>query len=217
MNTSVPKQFLLLAGQPILMHTINIFHQFDPEMQLCVTLPETYILFWEQLCLEYSFIIPHQLVKGGATRFCSVKNALELISGNGLVAIHDGVRPLVSDGTLRRAFEEAAKSGNAIPVIQMQESIRQAGPDRNTEVPRESLRIVQTPQVYRKELIKKAYASAPHQSFTDDATVLETLGETIHLVDGNIENIKITHPSDLHYAEAVLGSSSLNDTFLSVF
>jgi 2-C-methyl-D-erythritol 4-phosphate cytidylyltransferase len=218
MNTSVPKQFLLLAGQPILMCTINVFHQFDPAMQVCIALPEPYILYWELLCLEYSFTIPHQLVKGGDTRFGSVKNALELINGNGLVAIHDGVRPLVSVGTLRHTFEEAAKTGNAIPVIHMQESVRETGTDGNKEVPRENLRIVQTPQVFRKELIKKAYSSAPHLSFTDDATVLETLGETIHLVEGNIENIKITHPFDLHYAEAILGSSSnLKDPLLSAF
>jgi 2-C-methyl-D-erythritol 4-phosphate cytidylyltransferase len=210
MNTDVPKQFLLMAGQPVLMHTIRLFHRFDPAMPLYVTLPENYIPYWEQLCRDHSFTVPHQVVKGGKTRFGSVKNALELISGKGLVAIHDGVRPLVSFETIRRAFKEAAKSGNAVPVIPVQESIRETGPDGNKEVSRENLRIVQTPQVFRKELIKKAYNSAPHQSFTDDATVLESSGETIHLVEGNVENIKITHLSDLHCAEALLGPLSSN-------
>ena len=209
MNTEVPKQFLLLAGQPVLMHTIRIFHLFDPGMILFVVLPENHIPYWEELCRKHSFTIAHRLVKGGETRFGSVKNALKQISGAGLVAIHDGVRPLVSIETLKRTFEEAGKSGNAIPVIRMHESIRETGFDGNKEVARENLRIVQTPQVFRKELIKKAYDSAPHENFSDDATVLETLGETIHLVEGNPENIKITRTSDLHCAEAILGYSAL--------
>jgi 2-C-methyl-D-erythritol 4-phosphate cytidylyltransferase len=209
MNTEIPKQFLLLAGQPVLMHTIRIFHLFDPEMPLFVTLPESHIPYWEQLCRKHSFTILHHIVKGGITRFDSVKNALEQINGEGLVAIHDGVRPLVSIETLKRTFEEAGKNGNSIPVIRIQESIRETGPYGNKEIARENLRIVQTPQVFRKELIKKAYNSAPHQNYSDDATVLETLGETIHLVEGNPENIKITCPSDLRCAEAILGFSDL--------
>jgi 2-C-methyl-D-erythritol 4-phosphate cytidylyltransferase len=211
MNTDVPKQFLLLAGQPVLMHTIRIFHLFDPEMPLFVTLPESHIPYWEQLCRNHSFTIPHHVVKGGGTRFDSVKNALDRISGEGLVAIHDGVRPLVSIETLKRTFEEAGKSGNAIPVIRMQESIRETGPCGSKEITRENLRIVQTPQVFRKELIKKAYNSVPRQNYTDDATVLETLGETIHLVEGNPENIKITCPSDFRCAEAILKYPDLHD------
>jgi 2-C-methyl-D-erythritol 4-phosphate cytidylyltransferase len=211
MNAEIPKQFLLLAGLPVLMHTIRVFHYFDPEMTLFVTLPEAHIPYWEQLCKIHNFTIPHHLVKGGETRFHSVKNALEKIGGEGLVAIHDGVRPLVSAGTLKRTFEEAAKSGNAIPVIRMPESIRETGTSGNREVSRENLRIVQTPQVFRKELIKKAYALASRENFTDDATVLETLGETIHLVEGNPENIKITRPADLRCAEAILGYPGLRD------
>lgn len=211
MNTEIPKQFLLLAGQPVLMHTIRIFYLFDPGMLLFVTLPEHHIPYWKELCRNHSFTIPHHIIKGGATRFGSVKNALEKIGGEGLVAIHDGVRPLVSIDTLKHTFEEAGKSGNAIPVIRMLESIREAGPGGNREVARENLRVVQTPQVFRKELIKKAYRSAPHENFTDDATVLETLGETIRLVEGNPENIKITRPSDLRCAESILGFSRLQD------
>jgi 2-C-methyl-D-erythritol 4-phosphate cytidylyltransferase len=211
MNADVPKQFLLLAGQPVLMHTLRIFHLFDPAMSLFVTLPESYFPYWEELCRDHSFILPHHLVKGGETRFGSVKNALEFIGGEGLVAIHDGVRPLVSLDTLERTFEEAGKNGNAVPVIRMNESIREAGPGGNREVAREHLRIVQTPQVFRITLIKKAYDSVSRTDFTDDATVLETLGETIRLVEGNPENIKITRPSDLRCAEAILGYSSLQD------
>ena len=211
MNTEVPKQFLLLAGQPVLMHAIRVFHLFDPGMILFVVLPGNQFPYWKELCREHSFNIAHQLVAGGVTRFGSVKNALEQISGKGLVAIHDGVRPLVSSDTLKRTFDEAGKSGNAIPVIRMDESIRETGPGGNKQIMRENLRIVQTPQVFRKDLIKKAYDSAPHENFTDDATVLETSGETIHLVEGNPENIKITRPSDLRCAEAILGYSALTD------
>lgn len=208
MNSEIPKQFLLLAGQPVLMHTIRIFHLFDPEMPLFVTLPEDHISYWKDLCQTFMFTIPHELVKGGKTRFESVKNALEHINGKGLVAIHDGVRPLVSIETLRRTFDEAGKTGNAIPVIRVQESIRETGPVGNKEVARENLKIVQTPQVFRKDLIKKAYDTAPPSNFTDDATVLEMLGIKIHLVEGNPENIKITRPSDLRCAEAMLGYST---------
>ncbi len=211
MKSDVPKQFLLLAGEPVLAHSIRIFHMFDPQMKLIVVLPECHISFWEQLCQKHSFIIAHTIVMGGKTRFGSVKNALEQVSGKGLVAIHDGVRPLVAIETIRRAFKEADKNGNAIPVIRMQDSIRESGPDGSREISRENLRIVQTPQVFRTELIKKAYGSAPHENFTDDATVLETLGKKIHLVEGNPENIKITNPFDLRCAEAILGYSALQD------
>ena len=209
MNADVPKQFLLLAGKPVLMHTIKIFHQYDASMPLFVVLPEEYIPLWKELCREYCFGIAHQIIKGGIDRYGSVRNALEEISGEGLVAIHDGVRPLVSIETLKRAFNGAAEYGNSIPVILMKESIRETGPGGNKEVIRGPLRIVQTPQVFRISIIKKAYESAPHQAFTDDATVVETIGETIHLVEGNPENIKITGPSDMIFAEAILRHSAL--------
>ena len=209
MNADVPKQFLLLAGKPVLMHTIRIFHLYDASMPLFVVLPEKYIPLWKELCREQSFTIAHQIIKGGSNRFGSVRNALEEIRGEGLVAIHDGVRPLVSIETLRLTFTGAAEFGNSIPVIPMKESIRETGPGGNKEVMRDNLRIVQTPQVFRISLIKRAYASAPHQAFTDDATVVETLGETIHLVEGNPENIKLTGPSDMIFAEAILKHSAL--------
>jgi 2-C-methyl-D-erythritol 4-phosphate cytidylyltransferase len=211
MNADIPKQFLFLAGEPVLMHTIRIFHLYDPSMLLFVVLSEKYIPLWKELCRERSFAIPHQIIKGGTNRFGSVRNALEEISGEGFVAIHDGVRPLVSLETLGRTFTGAAKYGNSVPVIPMKESIRETGPGGNKEVLRDNLRIVQTPQVFRISIIKKAYTSAPHQSFTDDATVMETLGETIHLVEGNPENIKLTSPSDLICAEAILRHSTLQD------
>jgi 2-C-methyl-D-erythritol 4-phosphate cytidylyltransferase len=208
MNTDIPKQFLLLSGQPVLMHSIRVFHRFDPQMQLLVVLPEDLFPAWDMLCQQHSFTLPHKLVAGGVTRFHSVKNALEFTGGEGLVAIHDGARPLVSKETLSRAFEEAAKSGNAVPVIRMNESVRRTMQGGSTTVDREDLRIVQTPQVFRKELIKRAYASVLTDDFTDDATVVETLGVTLNLVEGNPENIKITLPHDLIVAEAIFSSSA---------
>jgi 2-C-methyl-D-erythritol 4-phosphate cytidylyltransferase len=201
----------LLSGRPVLMHSIEIFHRFDPELQLLVALPEDSFSFWRTLCQKHSFTVQHQLVKGGATRFHSVKNALEFIGGEGVVAIHDGVRPLVSLETLKRTYREAEKSGNAVPVIWINDSIRTVLDTGSIAVDRENLRIVQTPQVFRKELIKKAYASALHENFTDDATVVEKLGVTLHLVEGNPENIKITSPSDLRFAEAFLGYYASTD------
>jgi 2-C-methyl-D-erythritol 4-phosphate cytidylyltransferase len=211
MNSDVPKQFLLLAGQPLLMHSIRIFNLFEPEMPLFVTLPENQFDYWKQLCKDHSFRIPHQLVKGGETRFGSVKNALEQVEGDGLIAIHDGVRPLVSLEVIQRTFAEADKYGNAIPVIRMQESIREITPWANKEVNRGNLRIVQTPQVFRKALIKEAYDFVSSENFTDDATVVEKLGVGIHLVEGNPENLKITTPADLRCAEAILGHSALQN------
>jgi 2-C-methyl-D-erythritol 4-phosphate cytidylyltransferase len=208
MNTEVPKQFLLLAGIPVLMHSIRAFYRFDAGMQLIVTLPEIHLPYWQELCTTYSFDIAHQVVPGGDTRFQSVKNALAHISDEGLVAIHDGVRPLVSSETLERTFTSAGKYGNAVPVMPMVESVRETVLERSREVDRCNLRIVQTPQVFRKALIKKAYALAAHENFTDDATVAEAMGEIIHLVEGNPENIKITRPSDLLSAAAILAASS---------
>ena len=204
MNTDVPKQFLMLAGIPVLMHSIRIFHRFDESLQLIVALPEIEMPYWKELCRKYAFSVPHLLAKGGKSRFYSVKNSLDLVSGEGLVAIHDGVRPLVSQDTLERTFREAERSGNAVPVIPVNESIREIFQDRSSGVNRENLRIVQTPQVFRKELIKKAYDLAKDDQFTDDATVLESLGETIRLVEGNPENIKITRYQDLLAAEALI-------------
>jgi 2-C-methyl-D-erythritol 4-phosphate cytidylyltransferase len=209
MNADVPKQFLILAGLPVLLHSIRLFYLYDPALQLIVVLPEKDFIYWQSLCREYDFTLPHQLVKGGPTRFHSVKNALDLVSGDGLVAIHDGVRPLVSQATIKRAFEDALKSGNAIPVIKMNESIRETDGTKSREVNRDQLRIIQTPQVFRKELIKKAYEQAVHEHFTDDATVLEAMGETIHMVEGNPENIKITRPADLLAAEALISDAAM--------
>jgi len=201
MGTEIPKQFLEILGTPILMHTIQVFLDFDPEIELILVLPEAQQKFWKELCLKHSFSIPVRIANGGETRFHSVSNGLELVDGEGIVFIHDGVRPLVSQETLARCFESAVKSGNAIPVLPVTESLRKTEGDQNFSVDRSQYFSVQTPQTFRSEQIQEAFRQNYDSAFTDDASVAEKAGYSIHLVAGNRENIKITEPGDLIVAE----------------
>ncbi|MGE0560297.1 MAG: 2-C-methyl-D-erythritol 4-phosphate cytidylyltransferase [Flavobacteriales bacterium] len=207
MGQNIPKQFLELAGKPILVHTIEKFYNTFPEIKIILALPENQIDFWEELCYKYGFTkIPHQIVAGGKTRFNSVKNALALVKNEGVVAVHDGVRPLVSAATITNCFEQAEKSGTAIPVVDVVDSLRFVSKQEQTNkaVARSCYKNVQTPQCFKSELLLKAYQQAFDETFTDDASVVEKLGHSIELVQGNIENIKITSPIDLIVAEALL-------------
>lgn len=204
MGTQIPKQFLELCGRPVLMHTIQVFYDFDPESELILVLPETQHEFWAELCLKYSFSLPHQIANGGETRFHSVNNGLKLIKGEGIVFIHDGVRPLVSRQTLARCYETAANAGNAIPVLPVTESLRKKEGNQNCSVDRSLFFSVQTPQTFRSEIILKSFLQVYDQAFTDDASVAEKAGFTINMVEGNAENIKITSPVDLILAEALI-------------
>lgn len=204
MGTDTPKQFIELAGKPILMHTIDRFISFGKSIKIILVLPEDHFNIWEKLKKEHLFKVPHEVIKGGSTRFLSVKSGLELVTGNGLVAIHDGVRPLVSTTTIGRCFETAGKFGNAVPVVSNSSSLRLITGVGSMPVSRQDIVIVQTPQVFRTGLIKNAYMQDYSEEFTDDATVLERTGEKIRLVDGNRENIKITNPEDLLLASALL-------------
>lgn len=206
MGTDIPKQFLEIAGKPVLMHTIERFRLFDKSVKIIAVLPADQLSYWEELKAEYSFDIPHTIVKGGNSRFLSVKNGLMYVEIPGLVAIHDGVRPFVRIGTIKRCFEAAEKHGNAIPVIPSADSLRVITDKGSIPVDRHNIRQVQTPQVFDAELIKKAFLQEYDPSFTDDATVLEKTGEVIHLVEGNVENIKITKPEDLLVSEALFSS-----------
>jgi 2-C-methyl-D-erythritol 4-phosphate cytidylyltransferase len=206
MGTDIPKQFIELAGKPVLMHAIEKFNSFDNSIRIIVVIPEEQFSTWDFLKEKYSFSVPHTVVKGGASRFLSVKNGLEFVGMTGLVAIHDGVRPLVSHETIRRCFEGAEKCGNAIPVISNINSLRLITEQGSIPVNRLHIMLVQTPQVFKAELIKRAYLQEYCSEFTDDATVIEKTGETIHLVEGNRENIKITNPEDLLIASALLAA-----------
>ena len=198
MASAVPKQFLPLGGRPILMRTIERFAAFDPAMDIIVD-------YWQRLCHEHRFGIGHRTTAGGATRYESVRNGLALVDGEGLVGIHDGVRPLVSQPTLERCYAMAATHGNAIPACDSVDSVRMLKPDgSNTAADRTCVKLVQTPQVFDVKLIKQAYQLGYRPTFTDDASVAEAAGIGINLTEGNRENIKITTPVDLLLAEAIL-------------
>jgi len=204
MNADIPKQFLEIKGKPILIHTLEAFMNFDASLQLILVLPAAQFELWETLCKKHALNIPHQIVAGGQTRFQSVKNGLDAVKVPAIVAIHDGVRPLVSKETISRCFDAAAKFGAAIPTMDSIESIRFVDANGSKSVDRNAYKMVQTPQVFDAELLKKAYEQEFSVLFTDDASVVEAMGATVHLVDGNRENIKITTEFDLIVAERLL-------------
>lgn len=205
MQSEMPKQFIELRSLPILMHTIRVFYDFDAAMKLIVVLPETQIENWRALCKKHAFNINHDVVSGGQTRFESVSNGLAVAGSEGIVAIHDGVRPLVSPETIGRCFDAAGSFGAAIPVMQPVESLRMITAEGSVAVDRNRYRMVQTPQVFRAEIIQNAYRQPFNPLFTDDASVVEHAGYPIGLVEGNAENIKITLPADLLWAENLIG------------
>ncbi|MBI9036536.1 MAG: 2-C-methyl-D-erythritol 4-phosphate cytidylyltransferase [Bacteroidales bacterium] len=204
-DSKTPKQFLNIAGRPLLMHTILGFYNYSKEIEIFLVLPQEYFEFWKNLCFEYKFEINHRLVEGGSERFYSVKNALKFIPDKSFVAIHDGVRPLVDQTTINKCFSDVKKFGNAIPVSKINDSIRQISEDgKSYAIDRTKFRIIQTPQTFYSGKIKQAYLQEFDESFTDDASVLEKMGEEIHLIEGNSENIKITKKTDLRFAETLL-------------
>jgi len=209
MGSAMPKQFLPLAGRPILMRTIDVFRAFDAQMQIVLVLPQTQHQLWNSLCSQYGFTANVEVVSGGETRFHSVKNGLSKVQSGGLVAVHDGVRPLVSVQTLERCFVEAEKIGAVVPVVPINESIRHRNLENgaNNLVNRDEYVIVQTPQVFHTNLLQSAFEQPYQTSFTDDASVVESFGHAITLVDGNFENIKITRPVDMVVAESIIANS----------
>jgi len=209
MGAELPKQYLELAGRPVLMHTIERFRAFNESIEFITVLPENQLRFWSDLQIKYSFNIPQTIVIGGRARFFSVKNGLKFVDDDSLVAIHDGVRPFVSIDTISRCFEAAEKMGNAIPVITPSDSLRMMNGEDSTPLNRLVIRQIQTPQVFRAKLIKDAYTQEYQQVFTDDATVLENTGAKINLIEGNRENIKITTPEDLIISKALVPGANI--------
>ena len=206
MGSEIPKQFHLVAGRPLVMHTFDAFSAFYGRAEFLLVLPEMEIGRWKHLCADYDFTVPHQIVEGGPTRYHSVKNALALVEGKSLIFIHDAVRPLVSEETITSCLRVAEIHGTAIPVVPVTDSLRRAENGISQSVDRDHFRIVQTPQVFRSEILKKAYMQGYRDDFTDDAAVVESTGHPLHLVDGNADNIKITQPGDVGYVEAVLAA-----------
>jgi 2-C-methyl-D-erythritol 4-phosphate cytidylyltransferase len=205
MKSELPKQFISINGSPVLMHTMRTFHRYDAQLRIILVLPEVQIDTWKQLCFNHRFNLIHEIRAGGPTRFHSVKKNLDIIPGNAIVAIHDGVRPLVSQETIDRCFKMAFKFGNAVPCVEIPETMRIIENNQSRQVDRSCYRLIQTPQVFKGSLLKEAYLQEYNVQFTDDAGVVEHSGTFIHLVEGNPENIKITYPKDLQMASVLLG------------
>lgn len=210
MKSAVPKQFLLLQGKPILYHTLLQFKKAFADIELILVLPQNQFSTWHLLCQEHPEILqqcPHHLVEGGATRFHSSQQGIQAIQENqqALVAIHDGVRPLVSVTCIQQAYQHAEEHGNAVLAVSTKDSIRQWDNNENVYLPldRTQIKLIQTPQIFEYSLLKRAFQQEYQDSFTDDASVVELLGIDIHLVEGNYSNIKITTPEDLLIAEAL--------------
>jgi 2-C-methyl-D-erythritol 4-phosphate cytidylyltransferase len=204
MLSEVPKQFMLLRGRPVLMHTIEAFDKSDYNPKIIVVLNVDFHQYWENLCLLHNFSIPHKLVKGGTQRFDSVKNGIKAIKTKAIVAIHDAVRPLLSKQLIDRTFEEAERSGNAVAAIKSRDSVRQNTGTHTIPLDREEIYLIQTPQTFSSEILKKAYTQEYRNEFTDDASVAEKLGIKINLIDGETRNFKITFPEDIRLAEIYL-------------
>jgi 2-C-methyl-D-erythritol 4-phosphate cytidylyltransferase len=204
MNSRLPKQFLKLGKMPVLMHTLLAFYEYSQNVKMVLVLPEKEIHQWNSLCRKYDFPIPVKLQKGGATRFQSVRNGLTQIGDSGVVAIHDGVRPLVEKEIISASYEIASLHGCAIAAVRLKESIRETDKDKTRSADRSKFRIIQTPQTFRIPIIKKAYEMEESDEFTDDASVAEKAGFTISLFEGSYLNIKITTPEDLEIARALL-------------
>ncbi|MEO5675751.1 MAG: 2-C-methyl-D-erythritol 4-phosphate cytidylyltransferase [Chitinophagales bacterium] len=207
MNSQVPKQFLLLAGTPVIVHTIKSFLDVWSDAQFIIALPDDEFARWEKIRKKFLKKIPVRITKGGATRFHSVKNALKLIREDGLIAVQDACRPFVSGELLMKCEEMVREKGNAVPAIDFKDSIREMVKDGSRNRLRQKYKIIQTPQCFSAELLKKAYKQNFNEAFTDDASVVELTGIKINLVEGDQLNFKITTPFDLRFAENII----LND------
>ena len=204
-NTPVPKQFMKLDGKPVIMHAITKFSEAALNIEIIVVLNKEHLHLWQELCKEHNFTTEIKITEGGENRFESVKNGLAMVTEEGIVAVHDASRPLVSTKTIVTSYKAAEMYGNAIPAIPLTDSIRQIDSSKSIALDRTRYCIIQTPQCFLSSILKKAYSAAEYKiHFTDDASVVESSGEKIHLVDGNPDNIKITTPRDFILAEALI-------------
>ena len=206
MGSDIPKQFLPIGGKPVLMRTLERFRAYDDALQIILVLPEAQQAYWRELCGQYHFDVEYRLANGGQTRFHSVQNGLALVpdEAEGVVGVHDGVRPFPSIEVIRNCYETARTKKAVIPVIPVVETVRHLEGDKSVTVPRGDYRLVQTPQTFNIQLLKAANRQPYNDGFTDDASVVESYGFEITLVEGNRENIKITTPYDLKIAEVLL-------------
>ena len=207
MGSDIPKQFLPIGGKPVLMRTLERFREYAEDLQIILVLPKAQQDYWHELCQKYDFKIKYWLADGGETRFHSVQNGLAKIpdDAEGVVGVHDGVRPFPSIDVIRNCYETARTAKAVIPVIPVVETVRHLQGNTSETVPRNDYRLVQTPQTFDIQLLKAANKQPYNDGFTDDASVVEAFGFNITLVDGNRENIKITTPYDLKIAEVLIG------------
>ena len=208
MGSDIPKQFLPIGGKPVLMRTLERFREYSADLQIILVLPEAQQDYWQELCKAYHFGVEYTLANGGQTRFHSVQNGLALVpdDAEGVVGVHDGVRPFPAVEVIRNCYDTARTAKAVIPVIPVVETLRHLSPLTSKTVPRDEYRLVQTPQTFDIQLLKAANRQPYNDSFTDDASVVESYGHAITLVEGNRENIKITTPYDIVVAEAILTS-----------
>ena len=209
MGGELSKQFIPLNGKPVLMHTLEVFHRWDSSARLILVLPEAHQSYWDMLCRELKCNIPHKIVSGGETRFHSVQNGLREAADCDLIGIHDGVRPFVTPEVIETCFRTAGEKGAVMAVVPSIDSLREKIGDQNRAVDRRNFYIVQTPQVFYRDWLLEAYKQPYQPDFFDDATVVEHNGKTIHLIEGNLENIKITTPIDILYAELFVNHSNI--------
>jgi 2-C-methyl-D-erythritol 4-phosphate cytidylyltransferase len=214
MGADIPKQFLPVGGKPVLMRTLERFREYAADLQIILVLPKAQQDYWRELCQQYHFDVEYTLANGGETRFHSVQNGLALVpdDAEGVVGVHDGVRPFPSVEVIRNCYETARTAKAVIPVIPIVETVRHLVSESNTQrsitVPRGDYRLVQTPQTFDIQLLKAANRQPYNDGFTDDASVVEAYGFDITLVEGNRENIKITTPFDMTIAEALLNNNN---------
>jgi 2-C-methyl-D-erythritol 4-phosphate cytidylyltransferase len=206
MGSDIPKQFLPIGGKPVLMRTLERFRAYSSDLQIILVLPEAQQDYWRQLCEEYHFDVEYQLANGGQTRFHSVQNGLALVpdDAEGVVGVHDGVRPFPSIEVIRNCYETAREKKAVIPVIPVVETVRHLENKGSVTVPRNDYRLVQTPQTFDIQLLKAANHQPYNDGFTDDASVVEAYGTRVAMVEGNRENIKLTTPFDLLIAEVLV-------------
>ena len=216
MGSDIPKQFLPIGDKPVLMRTLERFREYSDDLQIILVLPEAQQEYWQELCKKYNFKVEYLLANGGQTRFHSVQNGLALVpdDAEGVVGVHDGVRPFPSIEVIRNCYETARTAKAVIPVIPVVETLRHISltshplPLTSKTVPRDEYRLVQTPQTFDIQLLKAANRQPYNDGFTDDASVVESYGHKITLVEGNRENIKITTPYDITVAEAIINIKS---------
>ena len=206
MGGDLPKQFMPLHGKPVLMHTIERFRAYSDELKIILVLPHEQQDYWRQICQKHNFTVEHTVVDGGQPRFPSSQNGVAAVpdDATGVIGIHDGVRPFVSEETIARCFEAARQFGAALPVLPVTDTLRRVTDDGGYNVQRNNYRTVQTPQTFDAQLLKQAFKQPYSDNFTDDASVVEALGHKVTMVDGNRENIKLTTPFDLVVAEALI-------------